>query len=71
MPDIDLDEFADELATELMLDAARKVDRLRVENTVGGHEGLAGLTDAEYEEFLDMVLDRIEHADITIDINGG
>lgn len=68
---VDLDEFADELATELMLDAARKVDRLRVENTVGGYEDLAGLTDAEYEEFLDMVLDRIEHADITIDLAGG
>lgn len=68
---VDLDEFADELATELMLDAARKVDRLRVENTVGGHEDLTHLTDAEYEEFLDMVLDRIEHADITIDLAGG
>lgn len=66
----DLDAFAGEVATELMLDAARSIDRLRVKNHVGGHEDLEELTDGEYEAFVAGVLERIETADITIDMPG-
>jgi len=67
----DLDDFVGEVAAELMEDAARRVDRQRVKNTVGGHENLADLSESEYEDFVTAVLDRIEHADITIDASGG
>lgn len=67
----DLDEFAGEVAAELMEWSARRVDRLEVKNTVGGHENLADLSESEYEDFVTAVLDRIEHADITIDTSGG
>lgn len=67
----DLDAFADDVATELMLDWARRPDRLAVKNMVGGHGDLEGLTDDEYEAFYAAVLERIETADITIDMPGG
>lgn len=67
----DLDEFAGEVAAELMEWSARRVNRLEVKNTVGGHENLADLSESEYEDFVTAVLDRIEHADITIDTSGG
>jgi hypothetical protein len=66
----DLDEFADEVATELMLDAARSVTERQVKNMVGGHENLAGLTDGEYDDFVHAVLASIQTADITIDASG-
>jgi hypothetical protein len=67
----DLDAFADDVAEDLMRDAARSVNRLQVKNAVGGHDNLADLDDEQYEAFYAAVLDRIEHAEITIDINGG
>lgn len=67
----DLDEFAGEVAAELMEWSARRVNRLEVKNTFGGHENLEGLPDDEAEVFFAAVLDRIEHAHITIDTSGG
>lgn len=62
------EDYARDLAADLMLDAARSVTRLDVKNAAGGHEAVADLTDAEYETFLDGVLELIETADIDIDI---
>lgn len=67
----DLDEFAGDVAAELMEWSARRVNRLEVKNTVGGHENLEGLPDGEVEAFYAAVLDRIEHVHITIDTSGG
>jgi hypothetical protein len=64
------DDYARDIAADLMLDAARSVSRSEVKNAAGGHEALEGLTDDEYEAFLDNVLDLIETADIEIDIQG-
>jgi hypothetical protein len=62
------DDYARDLAVDLMLDAARSVTRLDVKNAAGGHEAVADLTDGEWEAFLDGVLDLIETADIDIDL---
>ncbi len=62
------EDYARDLAVDLMLDAVRSVSRLDVKNAAGGHEAVADLTDDEYEVFLDQVLELIETADVTIDI---
>ncbi len=64
----DLDEFADEVAAELMEAAARSVTESQVKNVVGGHENLAGLSDGEYDDFLHAVLWRTADAEITIEM---
>lgn len=63
------EDYARALAADLMLDAARSVNRLDVRNAAGGHEDIADLTDDEYEAFLDQVLEFIETADIDIEVN--
>jgi hypothetical protein len=67
----DLDEFAAEVAEDLLRAYGRSANRLQIKNCVGGHDDLADLDDAEYEAFYDRVEHLIEHAEITIDINGG
>jgi hypothetical protein len=64
----DLDALASDLAEGLMRWRARSITRREAQNEVGD---VADLTDDERETLVGMVLERIEHADIDITINGG
>lgn len=64
----DLDALAGELAESLIEWRARSITRREALNEVGD---VADLTGDERDALVAMVLDRIEHADIEITINGG
>jgi|GEM_PF-6091081 len=61
----DLDVLAGELAESLIEWRARSATRREAQNEVGD---VADLTDDEREALVDMVLDKIERADIEITI---
>jgi len=62
----DLDALAGELAEGLIGWRARSVTRREAQNEIGD---VAGLTDDERDALADLVLEKIEHADIEIIIN--
>lgn len=64
----DLDALARDLAEGLIEHHARSVTPREALNEVGD---VPGLTDDERDALVAVVLDRIEHADIEITINGG
>jgi hypothetical protein len=67
----DLDALAGELAEGLIERHARSATPREVLNAIGDVDNADDLTDDEAGALVAMVLDRIEHADIEITINGG
>lgn len=65
-----LDDLAREIATELMLDAARNVSAAQIKTAAGGHDAVAGLDAADFQRLLDAIANTIDTAEITIDTRG-
>lgn len=62
--------LAAQMATDLMLDAARSVSRRQVLNAFGGHEAAPDLDTEDADQLVDAVLELIETADIEIELTG-
>jgi hypothetical protein len=65
-----VETLAAQMATDLMLAAARSVSRHQVLNAFAGYEDAPNLRTDVAEQLVDAVLELIETADIEIEVSG-